>query len=578
MPAVAVSWDTGVYVSDSLQILNGGIPLVDYPSRSPLFHHYLAMWLKLFENNVLGARIAVMATAVGVAILVYVMGREVHSRNAGLIATALFLFTPISALYGITVKTQFASAIFGLLAVFLLVRLYEGGRRRSIAFVLVGNCLGLGFLVRRVVIAYVLAAVAFTFAAVLYSRGSFSDFSVGWLRRSIRESVAIVASFVTTLGVGYLLLARLDLEAASILMRQQLWGLVSSDGSGDISWVTVAGTDISASAPGGGSGLRIVMVMMWMTIVSLPAVLPLVLVVPGVLRRTTSERRESIVMGILMVIIALGGAVGTYVYFQFFSSSLFLIVPPIFLVVGAVVFAARGPSIPVDRLWNVRLLLPLLTLAALGAGYLIRDRTLFVAYFLDFLPLLSIIAGVTAEVFRRHVHRVNRQQFLVFGAVVLLLAAPFATVASLTFIPARATFGEYPDRLDRMSEIERIADDLDRRTDPGDEILVAEPLYTINSESRQIIDLSRGVYLTRRAPNSSITVDLRQQMRKVVHSGAVPYMIMDSRTRSMLEASPKLAKTVETKYCEVSAGGVYNNQNATLFKYRRTGCDSSLNF
>ncbi|MFC7194633.1 ArnT family glycosyltransferase [Halosimplex aquaticum] len=156
---VAVSSDAGLFVYDARMILLGNTPIVDYPTRSPLFHYLLAGALALVGggSRILGARLFMIAVSALLGVAVFALARRLHSRRAGLAAAAIFLGTPVAYVYGIPVKTELVAQLLGVTALLLAVRAFDGERISHGEAALAGAFVGAGFLVRRVVLVHLVA-------------------------------------------------------------------------------------------------------------------------------------------------------------------------------------------------------------------------------------------------------------------------------------------------------------------------------------------------------------------------------------------------------------------------------------
>jgi hypothetical protein len=107
-----------------------------YPAGFPM----LMMPCLVFESGV-PAKVLSDLLGVFAALTVYATGKRVTSPLAGILAAMLFLSIPQVVLISNFVQADFASAFFGLLVLFLLVRTMEAGPRRG-AFLLAGLFLG----------------------------------------------------------------------------------------------------------------------------------------------------------------------------------------------------------------------------------------------------------------------------------------------------------------------------------------------------------------------------------------------------------------------------------------------------
>jgi hypothetical protein len=285
---ISVSWDAGKYVYDSLLITWGQTPMVDYPTRSPAFHALLAGPLQLPGSRIITIRLLMIAITVALALGVYSFGKRIHSQKAGEASAAILLLSPLSFTYGLTVKTQFAAATVALAGYLILVVSGDDSSYPypNTAIFLAGFMVGAGFLIRQIVLAYILALIAYfplAHSLKLYAGDSAENdryeslfISRETVSLQIVSSILPIVGFFVAIASGYLLLAEFDLETASSIFYQHFAGLFLSGGHGGFVWANVDILSIEGTTRKGTNRVgNFLQTLLWASVVSLPAALSL---------------------------------------------------------------------------------------------------------------------------------------------------------------------------------------------------------------------------------------------------------------------------------------------------------------
>jgi 4-amino-4-deoxy-L-arabinose transferase-like glycosyltransferase len=134
-------------------------------------------------------RLWTIALSVGALPLLFLVGRRAFNTRVGLIAAAIWAVLPLPVQFGRVVRTDSAGVFFGLLALWLCLRLLDEPRIRWC--VLAGLSVGLAVASRYFMVALVPVLVA---AAVLPHRGA--------LRRAVGSSAVALASAVGGFAVS----------------------------------------------------------------------------------------------------------------------------------------------------------------------------------------------------------------------------------------------------------------------------------------------------------------------------------------------------------------------------------------
>src|SRR6266480_6701001 len=162
--------DEGTYMSNAWAITQGLISPYPYGyGHPPLAWMQIAAWIQLtggpftFGNALNSGRVFMLFYAVGSALLVYlIVSRMSGSRVAGLLALAIFSFSPLSITYQRQIYLDNIATFWLLLSLYLVVI----SRSRLLYIVLAGVSFGICFLSKEV---FLIALPAMVYAAWLYT-------------------------------------------------------------------------------------------------------------------------------------------------------------------------------------------------------------------------------------------------------------------------------------------------------------------------------------------------------------------------------------------------------------------------
>lgn len=122
LPERWINPDEGAHLYDAKFILDGKIPFVDYGSRMPVYVYILAAFLKVFGVSYLSGRLLAIFSNIGIGILVFLIGKKLFKSNKiALLSSAIYLFSPLSILWSVVVKTELPETLFVSLGMFLLL-------------------------------------------------------------------------------------------------------------------------------------------------------------------------------------------------------------------------------------------------------------------------------------------------------------------------------------------------------------------------------------------------------------------------------------------------------------------------
>lgn len=552
---VGVNGDTGLYLYDAKQILWGRQLLVEFPSRSPVMEYLLASVLSLGYSPILSARVFMVAVGIVLGGLIYLFARQLHSHRAGLAAAALFYLTPFSAVWGLWVKTEQVAGIFLLSG--LLVALYVIDRDRipwwSLATV--GALFGTAFLVRRVAIVHI-GAFALFVAWYRYRQH-------GEWRSTLTAAVGVVAASVATLVVAYALLARFDPGVTLAIADHHALALFKSAGEGSLGWIEL--TEPRAVTAEDRTGLlatvcqkcgqNTVTVFVSTILVALPALLPLLVYLRSYLKPAGFV--GEVVLPVAFIVSGLFGLL------QLIGTPYWPRAVMVGAVVGAVGLLWYLDAVPFDDLWSPKMALPALILLGLTAGYLYRDRILYVTYFQDFYPYVVTLSGIGIVAF---VESFADRRRVLAAASVLVAAA--LVVGAGTAYPYNPDAGEDNRKWFSVEMVQAHGADINERTEPGERILTAQPLYVIESDRRIVSDLSRRYYLFRGWPHTALAEHTEEEIVRDLESGRAAYVIVDSELEAVYNNTDRIQPTVNRRFQRAEGGELYGRTNAVLLERR----------
>jgi len=388
-----VNPDEGAHLMDGLLASRGLIPGEDFGARQPFYVYVIALFVRVFGADYQWIRLFPVIATVGAGWFVYLIGRDLVNHETGLVAAMLHLFLPFSVVLSLNTKTQMLTVLLSSAALYCIVRATkkesEAGTFRLLGGA--GTLLALAYYVRQSSLA-VLGSVLIVLLFVYWSDPR------GFLRRA--GYVFLGYSFVCILFIGGFALAG-ESSAGDLIRRTDLNPL----------WFVVSTLRASMET----IGVRL----------SPDAVLPTI--------SSIGPDLES--FGSAVVIQTVGDQTLATAVFNIFDSirlNGILIVGAAMSVVS--VRSAMGDGSG-DRQSRLQFVLPISWFALVGLAYAFwtLQRGYFQAYFLEFIPPLSIL---TASIATNSLRRIRGQPPGIkdLGWVVALLAA-FAIIHVFTKTP-----------------------------------------------------------------------------------------------------------------------------------------------
>lgn len=383
---VGIWGDAGFYIYDATLINQGLTPYVDFVGRSPLFNYGYASTAQMFGNSMSTLRAFIALWWLLCLFPIYYIARSIYGHRAGLAAGAVMQLTPFMLVYGYWANTQSLAAFCAITGVAALV-----WREDHVGYFLAGIGVGVAFLSRRSAIV-ILGALGL-YALYEYTRHNDS-------LQTFNNHTAAVVGFSISLAVGYLMISNWQPALALEFAEVHGWGLISSSGRGGFPLLSdAAAPDVTNRIEDGRIPIFNDLCQMcgsWTartfaktTLVTTPVIGPLFWYFRDWSDRWFSDRLRDYTFGILLILAAY--AIVTAIGAGFYLRPITALVLVVF---GVLAF--RSPALDRSLLYHRHMVLMLLCLGGLAAGYLYRNRVLHTYYFSDFFPFLSVVVGVLA--------------------------------------------------------------------------------------------------------------------------------------------------------------------------------------
>ncbi len=562
-----VDMDEGVALEAARIIAHGGVPFVTFAGREPGLFYYLAIGVSLFGPSLLVARLQVVLLVLLAAIPIYLIGRNVHSKGAGLAACAIFLFNPFDV-YSFTVVTPEPALLLPLAwAAYLTLRPGPLTRASHVP-IAIGFLLGVAELFRRDAILLLPIFLAVWVLRLPYGR-PFQG----------RSGLLVVLGFLLTFGTVLAAFA----SATSLAWMWDEYGLGAAYTASTVPLPYHVG-------------------VLWYLLVYQPiVVVPVLFAWAGSLRAKGGTYVPLLVLGLgsigLAYLADVGPAWTSFGQGEYLFPAL-LAVPvlaALFWLVGTgdlLGTALPGPSIPRSFL----ALMLLWGLALLGF-YTFVYPEFFTSYFVTVALPLSLLTGVwwADRVSAYHEARAGRQPlskgrpspsrspwswlhgawlewFPILLSVVLVASSLFSAVAVLG--PSNPYNRPVSEGLSQVNSFQRtyapalvsqVSSYLDAHTAPGSTLFSADDTFVAAADRIDLLNLSFlwDDYVYGSAPNNatiypSDPFHLAPSLSQVLdrwNRTAVPYVVEGPRTRALESMHPLVAWYVMNHYHPVLAFG-----------------------
>lgn len=566
---MSVNYDAGMYLYDAKLITLGGRPIIDYPSRSPLFHLILLPAILVGFSPIVTARLLMVVISLTLGVVVYFVTKKIHTRGSGVAACIIFVLSPFVLIWGLWVKTEQVVQLMFLLGLLPFLSHLDDDRMSLLYPVLLGGAVGSAFFVRRVIIVHFVVTILFIFYyRYIVRRKALTD--------PLYHAVAFVASTGFVLFVGYVIWAGGSLQNFINLVNNNFISIFYEPGMGDSSLENLNGSTSLGNLL--FSKIDIDIVVYAFTLI-LPALL-LVLIYPVfVLKRWFGNVLILGATGILCATTALLVFIGTegeiFNLHSLTEEGLFAlqILTIVGLGFGAVALFTVEDRANFKQIWNPKLALP----ACLGGftlvSYAVRETGIMVTYFQDVYPYIAIIGGVVGyELWQNLKHRALK--LVGWGGLLLIAAVPaFIISGPLVIGPAEHI---RPKGQLTLSEVISIGRDLNDRYGDGATGFSAQPLYMLEANHRVANDFSRKYWVVGGNPDTYEVKNILKKTARELESGRVQYVVVEMRTDQIMIG--ELKKAFRNNYCLAASDqysfDLYRKAESALYVYDRGAPES----
>lgn len=120
--------DEGAHIADAILLLDGKVPVVDFPSRQPLYTLFLAMDLAVLGPSLAAARVAPLIATILTGVGVYFFTRLRFERSYALAGSLAYLLLPLTLTFATVVKMEPFALALGTVAAICCVAALSGDR------------------------------------------------------------------------------------------------------------------------------------------------------------------------------------------------------------------------------------------------------------------------------------------------------------------------------------------------------------------------------------------------------------------------------------------------------------------
>ncbi len=141
--------DEGAHMMDARMVLDGLLPIVDYESRQPFYVFSIALLFKVFGVHYWVGRLLPMIATLGTGFMMYLIGRRMFNDIVGLLASAVYLFLPLSLAWSVIVKSETLAVFLGSISIFFVLRAVDQNVRNAGWMMLAGMFSALAYYSRQ---------------------------------------------------------------------------------------------------------------------------------------------------------------------------------------------------------------------------------------------------------------------------------------------------------------------------------------------------------------------------------------------------------------------------------------------
>lgn len=541
--------DEGQFLYDARLLWDGRIPFVDYTTRAPLLLICMALSFSIFGYGFVAGRLVIIVLTVGTAFLLYRLGRELGSGRAGLIAAAFYSLLPFSVYGTFIVKEEPAQAFVVTLGVYLILLAVRTDR--GYYFFLAGIVLGSAYLVRRSSFAYLAAAPILLWLSYLS------------VPKAVRGFIILLAGALLALSPLLIIVASVDWKWLYLVY-----------GPGGLS-LFIQPDELDTAQAGYDTGtvvLNAAMLTVPILSLSLAYVLRLVivrakgkmmfgrllpgLVILGLSIVLLSNWTREFVDGYGMIPLGEGDRAPA-----FLCALLGLVLAYLLASASTPIRADRGAVV---AMWWV---------GSIGGAYLLLKSVLFVNYFVEVLPPLSLMSAFALAQWLAGKGVSWRQAMRSPAAATALLLVSFLlfhTVFTAHLLADARTYARSWPVADVLDVGRYVAD----RTANNEQVLTMGTIFAVQADRPVVLNIShqalyQGVQEMPLPYDPAGVVPRISEILGYLAANNVRYAIVDQRTYGILNSHPTLRQFFYANY-------VLEASFPVAKVYRRSGDTAAL--
>jgi 4-amino-4-deoxy-L-arabinose transferase-like glycosyltransferase len=181
LPLRWINPDEGAHLMDARFLIQGLMPIADYGSRQPLYVFIIAAFIKMFGVTLTAGRLLPLFSSIGVAIMLYFLGKRLFNSLTGLLACGIYLFLPFVVMWSTIVKTEQLAIFFVCSSVYFLLFYSNKNIKKQAWIILSGISAACAFYVRQ---------------PTLYMPLAIITFLLFFINKNLRERLFLVGHFI----------------------------------------------------------------------------------------------------------------------------------------------------------------------------------------------------------------------------------------------------------------------------------------------------------------------------------------------------------------------------------------------
>jgi len=168
IPSRWISPDEGWHLTDVWFILSGKIPIVDFPSRQPLYVYSLAGFVKLFGNSIFVARMLPVIITSGIGFSLFLLSKKMFDKKVAFLSLIIYTFLPISIVFSPLVREEPLAILFSIIGFYFFTSLLLNSPQKNKHLFLSGVFIALAYYSRQTNLAMFFAILLFFFLVLVF--------------------------------------------------------------------------------------------------------------------------------------------------------------------------------------------------------------------------------------------------------------------------------------------------------------------------------------------------------------------------------------------------------------------------